>query len=200
MSRYSRWKDLIFPIGIIASVLVILVPMPTFLMDVLLAANITVAVKPVEKGKNEVEIAITGTDKAPLGEFTVALQGTLKQDKTTVVQPAPALRLILQPVIQAALDPAGGKLARNGKHTVKVNVTRNPAFSGPVTVTLQNLPKGVTAAPATIPPEASTADIELTAAEDAAVGAVANLSAKVEVMAGAAKVEAVSGNVGLTVE
>lgn len=163
-------------------------------------ANITVAVKPVEKGKNEVEIAITGTDKAPLGEFTVALQGTLKQDKTTVVQPAPALRLILQPVIQAALDPAGGKLARNGKHTVKVNVTRNPAFSGPVTVTLQNLPKGVTATPATIPPEASTADIELTAAEDAAVGAIANLSAKVEVMAGAAKVEAVSGNVGLTVE
>src|SRR5262245_57970072 len=44
MSRYSRWKDLLFPVGIIASVLVILVPMPTFLMDVLLAANITIAV------------------------------------------------------------------------------------------------------------------------------------------------------------
>lgn len=163
-------------------------------------ANINVAVKPVEKGKNEVEIAISGTDKAPLGEFTIALQGTLKQDKTTVVQPVPALRLNLQPVIQVALDPAGGKLAKGGKHTVKVNVTRNPAFAGPVTVTLQNLPKGVTAAPATIAPEAATADIELTAAADAAVGAINNLAAKVEVMVGAAKVEAASGNVGLTVE
>ncbi len=40
----GRWQDLILPIGIIASVLVILVPMPAVLMDVMLAANITVAV------------------------------------------------------------------------------------------------------------------------------------------------------------
>ncbi len=39
-----RWQDLILPIAIIASVLVILVPLPPALMDVLLAANITVAV------------------------------------------------------------------------------------------------------------------------------------------------------------
>jgi flagellar biosynthesis protein FlhA len=40
----SRGQDLILPIAIIASVLVILVPLPTALMDVLLAGNITVAV------------------------------------------------------------------------------------------------------------------------------------------------------------
>ncbi len=39
-----RWQDLILPVGIIASVLVILVPLPPVLMDVLLAANITVAI------------------------------------------------------------------------------------------------------------------------------------------------------------
>ncbi|MFO7906724.1 MAG: flagellar biosynthesis protein FlhA [Planctomycetota bacterium] len=44
MSRLSRWKDLILPIGIIASILVILIPLPLFVMDVLLATNITVAV------------------------------------------------------------------------------------------------------------------------------------------------------------
>ena len=44
MSRLSRWQDLILPIGIITSVLVILVPMPPFLMDILLAGNITIAV------------------------------------------------------------------------------------------------------------------------------------------------------------
>jgi len=39
-----RGQDLILPIAIIASVLVILVPLPTALMDLLLAGNITVAV------------------------------------------------------------------------------------------------------------------------------------------------------------
>ena len=40
----NRLRDLIFPIGIITSVLVILVPLPTFLLDILLSANITIAV------------------------------------------------------------------------------------------------------------------------------------------------------------
>jgi flagellar biosynthesis protein FlhA len=44
MPAYSRWRDLVLPVGIIASILVILIPLPPFLMDVLLAANVTVAV------------------------------------------------------------------------------------------------------------------------------------------------------------
>ena len=39
-----RAQDLILPVAIIASVLVILVPLPPALMDVLLAGNITIAV------------------------------------------------------------------------------------------------------------------------------------------------------------
>ncbi len=42
--RATRLQDLILPVGIIASVLVIMVPLPAALMDVLLAANITIAV------------------------------------------------------------------------------------------------------------------------------------------------------------
>ena len=41
---FARARDLILPVGLIASVLVILVPMPTPVMDVLLAANIAIAV------------------------------------------------------------------------------------------------------------------------------------------------------------
>ncbi len=41
---WARIQELILPVGIIASVLVIMVPLPSGLMDVLLAANITVAV------------------------------------------------------------------------------------------------------------------------------------------------------------
>jgi flagellar biosynthesis protein FlhA len=44
MSRFSRWQDLILPVGTITSLLVILIPLPSFLMDFLLSANITVAV------------------------------------------------------------------------------------------------------------------------------------------------------------
>ena len=44
MNRLSGWKDLILPVGIITSVLVILVPLPPAILDLLLAVNITVAV------------------------------------------------------------------------------------------------------------------------------------------------------------
>ncbi len=43
-SWVGRTQDLVLPVAIIASVLVIMVPLPAALMDVLLAANITVAV------------------------------------------------------------------------------------------------------------------------------------------------------------
>ncbi len=39
-----RWQDLIIPLGIIASILVLLIPVPTWLLDVFLACNITFAV------------------------------------------------------------------------------------------------------------------------------------------------------------
>ena len=44
MNRLSAWQNLVLPFGLISSILVILVPLPTPLMDLLLAANITVAV------------------------------------------------------------------------------------------------------------------------------------------------------------
>jgi len=40
----SRLQDLILPVGIVATVLVIVVPLPAQLMDVLLSANITIAI------------------------------------------------------------------------------------------------------------------------------------------------------------
>ena len=41
---WARIQDLILPVGMIASVLVIMVPVPAALMDLLLAGNITIAV------------------------------------------------------------------------------------------------------------------------------------------------------------
>jgi flagellar biosynthesis protein FlhA len=44
LGTIARLQDLILPVGIITSVLVIMIPLPPALMDVLLSANITVAV------------------------------------------------------------------------------------------------------------------------------------------------------------
>ena len=44
MTRFSRWQDYVLPVALIASVLVIIVPLPAAILDVLLAANITLSV------------------------------------------------------------------------------------------------------------------------------------------------------------
>ena len=44
MQLLMRYRDLVLPLGIIGCLVVILVPLPPMLMDMLLAANITVGV------------------------------------------------------------------------------------------------------------------------------------------------------------
>ena len=165
-----------------------------------LPPGITAAVKPIEKDKNEIEIVFSANNKAPLGEFTGVLQGTIKHEKTTVVQAAPALRLKLQAPFELKVEAGADKLARGGNLKVKASVTRNPAFSGPVNVTLQNLPKGVTAPAGTIAADKNEVEIQLTAAGDAQQGAVNNINVKGEAMAGKAKLEGTSPNISLNVE
>ena len=165
-----------------------------------LPPGVTAAVKNIDKGANEVEIVFSANAQAPLGDFSGAMQGTLKQGDKTVVQTAPAIRLKLQAPMAVAADVGGGKIARGGELAVKVKVQRNPAFAGPVTLTFQNLPAGVTAAPTMLPADASEIDVKLTAAADAAQGAKADVNVKGEGMNGNAKLESVSPNVTITVE
>ena len=166
-----------------------------------LPAGVTIAVKNIDKGQTEAEITITGNNQAPLGDFTAGLTGTLKQGDKTAVQ-GMALRLKLAAPMTIKLDPVGGKIAKSGELVIKAIIERNPAFAGPVNVTLQNLPAGVTAAPApaVIAADQTTIDIKLTATADAAAASVTNLTAKADGMAGAAKVEATSPATTLTVE
>lgn len=164
-----------------------------------LPAGVTIAVKNIDKGQNEAEIVVSANNQAPLGDFTAGMTGTLKQGDKTATQGV-ALRLKLAAPMTIKLDPAGGKIAKGGELVIKAVVERNPAFSGPVTVTLQNLPAGVTAAAATIPADQSSVDVKLVATAEAAAATVANLTAKADGMAGAAKVEATSVAATLTVE
>lgn len=166
-----------------------------------LPAGVTIAVKNIDKGQAEAEITITGNNQAPLGDFTAGLTGTLKQGDKTAVQGL-ALRLKLAAPMTLKLDAGTAKIAKGGELIVKATVERNPAFAGPVNVTLMNLPAGVTAAPApaVIAADQTTIDIKLTATADAAAANVNNLTAKADGMAGAAKVEATSAAVTLGLE
>jgi hypothetical protein len=164
-----------------------------------LPAGVTLAVKNIDKGQAEAEITVSANNQAPLGDFTAGLTGTLKQGDKTAVQGL-AVRLKLAAPMTVKLDPAGGKVIKGGELVLKAIVERNPAFSGPVNVTLQNLPAGVTAAAAMIPSDQTSVDIKLTAAADAATASVNNLTAKVDGMSGNAKLEATSAAVTLAVE
>ncbi len=164
-----------------------------------LPAGVTVAVKNIDKGQTEAEIVISANNQAALGDFTAALTGTLKQGDKTAVQ-GMALRLNLTAPMTMKLDPAGGKISKGGELIVKAIVERNPAFAGPVNVTLQNLPAGITAAPATIPADQTSVDLKLTATADVAAATINNLTVKGDAMAGAAKLEATSAAVTLAVE
>lgn len=164
-----------------------------------LPAGITAAIKPIPKGKNEIEIVFSANNKAPIGEFTGVLNATIKQGKVTVSQVVPGIGLKLQTPFTLKTT-IGGKLKKGGELKIKVAVERNPAFKGPVTVTLQNLPKGVTAAAATIAPDKTDVEVTLKAAKDAKVGSVANLVAKGDAMSGKAKLTANAPNATLAVE
>jgi flagellar biosynthesis protein FlhA len=97
----ARWRDLILPVSLIASVLVIIVPMPPALLDLLLAANITLSV---------IIVLTTIYVRTPL-EFSVFPSLLLATTLARLVLNVATTRLILT---HAALD---GSLAAG--HVVK---------------------------------------------------------------------------------
>lgn len=141
--------------------------------------NIGIAAGTIPAGANEVEVTINGNDQAPLGEYSVVLFGAGKLDNAPqpnrLIQAAPVITLKLQSPFDLQADMAAATITRGQTLTAKVRATRNPAYSGPVELTFQNLPAGVTAAPATIPEGQTEVDVVLTATAEAVVGPVGNI-------------------------
>lgn len=165
-----------------------------------LPANVTAELKPIAKGTNEIEIVLKATDKAALGDFTLAFNGTIKQGNQTVTEAVPGITLKLQEHLKVTAMPVADKVAAGGTINMKVTIARNPALKGDAVVTFANLPKGVTAAAATIPADKNEVEVALTVAADAAKGAVNNIQAKAEITVGQAKFAGTSANAALTVE
>ncbi len=165
-----------------------------------LPPGITVELKPIPKDANEIAIVLSADNKAPLGEFTGVLLGSLKKGDATHQQAAPGVTLKLDEPFKLTIDPGPAKVARKGNLKVKVKVERNPAFSGEIVLAFQNLPKGVTAAEAKIPADKSELEIQLSVTEDAQTGSVNNITVQGTTMADKVKYSATSPAVGLTVE
>jgi hypothetical protein len=165
-----------------------------------LPAGITAAVKPIEKGKDEIEIVFTANAQAPLGSFSGVLIGTGKKGNDTVVQGAPAVRLSLRAPYSLKSEFGDAKIVKGAMLKGKVVAERNPAYSGPIVLTFANLPKGVTAAAATIPEGKTEVEIVLSAAADATVGTIENLSVNGEGTAGGQKFTETAPNAKLIVE
>ncbi len=104
MNTLSRWQDLIFPLGIIASVLVILIPLPPFMLDLFLAANISLSV---------IVLLTTIYVKTPL-EFNIFPSLLLATTLARLVLNVASTRLILTHAGKEGLGAAGGVIQAFG--------------------------------------------------------------------------------------
>ena len=105
MNTFAQARSLILPVAIIASVLVILIPLPTILMDLLLAANITLAV---------IVLLTTIYVQTPL-EFSVFPSILLASTLGRLVLNVASTRLILTRAGSDGLRAAGGVIQSFGE-------------------------------------------------------------------------------------
>ncbi len=105
MSRLTRWQDLVLPVAAITSILVILVPMPAFLLDILLAANITVSV---------IVLLTTIFVRTPL-EFNIFPSLLLATTLARLVLNVATTRLILTHAGKDGMEAAGGVIKSFGE-------------------------------------------------------------------------------------
>lgn len=102
---WARFQDLILPVGIIASILVIIVPLPSALMDLLLAANITIAV---------IMLLTTIYVRTPL-EFSIFPSLLLATTLFRLVLNVATTRLILTQAETEGMLAAGGVIKTFGE-------------------------------------------------------------------------------------
>lgn len=104
MNRSTRFTDLILPIGLISCLLVILTPLPAWMIDILLASNIAVSV---------VILLTTVFVKTPL-EFNVFPALLLATTLARLVLNIASTRLILTSADEQGLEAAGEVIRQFG--------------------------------------------------------------------------------------
>jgi hypothetical protein len=150
-----------------------------------LPADVTSGRATIAVDVNSAILTLTATAAAPLGSRgDVDVLGTARLGNQQAASPPFTVRVQEPPPsLTVKLDPDAVALKPGSKTKVKVSIERRH-FVGPVAVTVEGLPARVSATTATVPPDQSTAEIELTAANDVGpLQADATVSAKAAVSA-----------------
>ncbi len=148
-----------------------------------LPPGVTAKIAPIEKGKPEATIELSGPGALAEGDYPIRITGSATfQNQPRRVTLGDVVLRVVQP-IQVALAPAG-PLASGGKQTVAVKLTRFEGATGPVTVKLRPLPTGITGpAEITVAEGQNEAAVELAATPEVAAGKIeltATATAKVK--------------------
>jgi hypothetical protein len=164
-----------------------------------LPPGITAEVKPIEKGKNEVAIALKGPIDLAEGDFPIRIVGlaSFQNQPKSVVLDTATIRVVKP--LGITLQPAGNLIA-GGAQKLKITLARYGEEKPAVNVQLENLPLGVSAPEAiTIAEGQNELEIDLNAAADAQIGKVENLTASATTTIMGRTIQAESAPVALEV-
>ncbi len=141
-----------------------------------LPANVTAPKATIAMGQSALELELAAAASAAAGQKTdtnvlgtataVGNQQNASSNFSVAVQALP---------FELKVEAAPLRITAGGKIKVKVTATRK-SYQGPIMVELRNLPANVTAPKATIAMGQSAAEIEVTAAANAALGDKADIS------------------------
>lgn len=131
---------------------------------------------PLKVGTQRLDTLLTFKAAADAKGFTGTMTLLAKQNSQVVGQVGLELRLTAPGVSASFVNAYSGvSVARNETASVRIQVESVNGFSGPVTLGLSGLPVGVTAASRTVqvaPGVSTSADLEVTASDTAALGTV----------------------------
>lgn len=131
--------------------------------------GLTVGQANLERGATTATLAIEANANAPLGEFPCLLVASTRTGNVANEQALPFVRVrVEEPWL--TLAPATIRAALGETATMRLPITDVQPRRGPITATLLGLPRGVSAAPATVAIDGKELVFELQIATDAARG------------------------------
>jgi hypothetical protein len=168
------------------------------LAPVALPPNVTIAVKPIPKGANEVQFPLTAAGNAALGPLPLSFRGTGKVGGKDFAYYSTSMTVNVVVPVDVMAEPSPLELKVGQKAKLRVTVARKGDYKGPVDLEVKNLPANVTAPKVTVPADKTTAEVEVTAAANAAAGDKPDVQV-VATATGAANQQATAPNVVLKV-
>lgn len=124
----------------------------------------------IAKDKAELKFALDVNAKAPLGEYQILFSGKAKTKDKEFSSSAPPLNVVVGAPFDLKVEPAVLDLKPGAKAKVKVTATRRGGYKGPIALEVRKLPANVTGGKTVIAADQTAAEVEVTAAANAAPG------------------------------